>query len=273
MIDRILVPTDLSDFAREACAWASFFHRRLGSRITLLFANEPYIPIDIVELTAAYTFEANRDLEEKLAERLDAFADEVFPGMRQAVETMVVDAAPAPAIVDTAKKIGADLILMGTHGRRGWRRALLGSVTEGVLRETDRPLMSVPSTGVQPALERIVCPVNFTDIGRKGLESAIALAEAFGAKVHAVHVADPDDAEGDFGGRLEALVRDRCDCTWSVARGNAAEEVLRTAAEGKADLIVIGAQHKRFTDTTVLGTTTERVVRFARRPVWTVFGK
>ncbi|MGZ8851700.1 MAG: universal stress protein, partial [Thermoanaerobaculia bacterium] len=178
--------------------------------------------------------------------------------------------------------IDADLILMGTHGRRGWRRMLLGSVTEHVVRATDRPLLSVPAWAAPPLgarIEKILCPVNFTDIGRRALEEAVALASAFAADLLVVHVADVFDEpafnhlEEDFAAWVEPGVRRRCKYSQIVARGDAAAQVLEIANQAGADLIVIGAQHKRFSDTTIIGTTTERVVRFSRQPVWTVVSR
>lgn len=282
LIQCILVPTDLSDFSKAAAGWAAMFHRRLGSRITLLYANEPYVPIDIFEAPAAYALQTGPDFRQRLSEELSKFATECFPDCGSSVDTLVVDAAPAQAIVETANKIHADVILMGTHGRHGWRRALLGSVTENVVRATDRPLMSVPASFVTPAgpkITKILCPVNFTDIGRQALEEAVALAAAFAADLLVVHVADVVDhpfrthLEQDFAAWVEPGIRQRCRYSQIVAQGNAAEQVLKIADQAGADLIVIGAQHKRFSDTTVIGTTTERVVRFAKQPVWTVVSR
>ncbi len=282
LIQRILVPTDLSDFSKSAAAWAAMFHTRLGSRITLLYANEPYVPFDILEGPAALILQKQPELRLRLSDELSKFATECFPDGGSFVDTVIVDTDPVQAIVDTANKIDADVILMGTHGRRGWRRALLGSVTENVVRATDRPLLSVPASFVPsagPKIEKILCPVNFTDIGRQALEEAVALAAAFAADLLVVHVANVADEpslthlEQDFAAWVEPGVRQRCKYSQIVARGDPAEQVLEIADQAGADLIVIGAQHKRFSDTTVIGTTTERVVRFARQPVWTVVSR
>jgi nucleotide-binding universal stress UspA family protein len=278
-LQRILVPTDLSDFSKTAAAWAAMFQRRLGSRITLLYANQPYLPVDVFEGAGAYAFLNAPELRQRMSEELDRFATECFTSCGSGVDTLIVDAAPAQAIVDTAEKVDADVILMATHGRRGWRRALLGSVTEDVVRATERPLMSVSASFLTPAGPRIatvLCPVNFTQIARQALEEAAALAGAFGADLLVVHVADLADEpylthlEEDFATWIEPGVRRRCKYSQIVARGDAAEQVLQIAGQAGADLIVIGAQHKRFADATVIGTTTERVVRFAKQPVWTV---
>lgn len=276
---RILVPTDLSDFSRRAAAWALMFQRRLGSRITLLYANQPYFAVNALEGPAAYALPVAPDVTERMTEELSQFRRECFAGLESAVDIRMLDAAPADAIVSTANAIDADLILMGTHGRRGWRRALLGSVTESVVRATDRPLMSVPATGASPVIGKVLCPVNFTAIARQALEDAVGLAATFDAQLLVLHVADALDDESvravelDFAAWVEPGVRNRCTYSRIITHGDAAEQTLAIAERESVDLIVIGAQHKRFTDTTVIGTTTERVVRFATRPVWTVVSR
>ncbi|HEX6642831.1 MAG TPA: universal stress protein [Thermoanaerobaculia bacterium] len=282
LIRRILVPTDLSEFSKSAAAWAAMFHRHLGSNVTLLYADEPYVPFDALEGPAAYALQRQPEFQIRLSDELKKFAAECFPNSESFLETVIVEGAPAKAIVDTANKIDADVILMGTHGRRGWSRMFLGSVTEQVVRATERPLLSVPPSNATPAgpkIAKIVCPVNFTEVGRQALEEAVALAAAFAAELLVVHVADIADEpyfthlDEDFAAWVEPGVRRRCKYSRVVARGNTAEQVLDIASEASADLIVIGAQHKRFSDTTVIGTTTERVVRFAKQPVWTVVSR
>jgi nucleotide-binding universal stress UspA family protein len=281
-IQRILVPTDLSAFSKSAAAWAAMFHRHLGSRITLLYSDEPYVPFDILEGPAAYLLQTKPEFRMRLSDELKKFSSECFPDGESFVESVIVDGPPAQAIIDTANKIDADLILMGTHGRRGWRRLVLGSVTEHVVRATDRPLLSVPASIAAPAgpkIGKILCPVNFTDIGRQALDEAVALAGAFAADLLVVHVADLIDEpyfthlEEEFAAWVDPEVQRRCKYSQVIARGDAAEEVLEIADQAGADLIVIGAQHRRFSDTTIIGTTTERVVRFARQPVWTVVSR
>jgi nucleotide-binding universal stress UspA family protein len=279
-IQRILVPSDMSDFSKSAAAWAAMFQRRLGSRITLLFANEPYVPFDILEGPAAYLLQSQPEVRLRMIDDLKKFASECFPEDGPAIETVIVDSDPARAIVDTANRIDADLIVMGTHGRRGWRRALLGSVTETVLRETSRTLLSVPaSLAAGPKIDVIVCPVNFTDIGRRAVEEAASLARTFAADLLVVHVADliegplPAGLEEEFAAWVEPDLRERCKYRQVIARGDSAEQVLEIASQAQADLLVIGAQHKRFSDTTIIGSTTERVVRHARQPVWTVVSR
>jgi nucleotide-binding universal stress UspA family protein len=193
------------------------------------------------------------------------------------VETLVMQDAPARAIVAAAREMRADMIVMGTHGRHGWRRAILGSVTESVLHDTDRPVLTVTPGIVASGIKRVLCPVNFTYIARESLRSASSIASAFGAELVVMYVAEGvqppqlPDVEAAFNLWVDPAVRGRAQYRLSVvSEGNPAERVLDTAGNIEADLIVIGAQHKFFSDATVIGTTTQRITRFARCPVLTV---
>ena len=280
--ERILVPTDMSDFATLALRYAALLREGLGSQLTLLYADETYFPIDVLEMPIGYYLEQAPATKEKLQQRLREHASAHLPDVP--LETMVVTDTPARAIVHTAKEMRADLIVMGTHGRRGWRRALLGSVTENVLHETDRPVITVTpgilEEGQAPRIRRVVCPVNFTYVARESLHHAAAMAEAFDAELFVVYVAEgvqpPQlaEVEAAFSLWVDPAVRGREKYELTVVgEGDPAERVLSTVADVDADLIVLGAQHKFFSDATVIGTTTQRITRFARCPVMTVVRK
>lgn len=281
-IERILVPTDMSDFGRLALDYALLFNERLGCTLTLLYADEAIFPMDVFEAPLGYYIENQPETKRLLLDRMRDFIDRCVPQPGIA-DAMVVQDMPARAIVHTADAIHADMIVMGTHGRHGWRRALLGSVTERVLRDSTRPVLTVTPHLTdpigRPRITRILCPVNFTDIARLSLEYACSLARAFNAELSILHVAEgieaPLDKEIDVAFRqwLPPEMQAFCTTREVMANGNAAASVLQNAEDIGADLIVIGAQHKRFSDDTVIGTTTERVTRFARCPVLTAIRK
>lgn len=272
-LQRILVPVDLSDFSAVALRWAALFQRRLGARLTVLYASQPWIPIDIMEGPAAYALQTSTEFRERMDRDLREYVETHLQAGHDAVETRIVEDSPAQAILSTAESIDADLIVMGTHGHTGWRRALLGSIAEKVVHHTDRPVLCIPP-GASETIGKILCPVNFTPLARVALEHAATLAETFDAELLVVHVMDTSDPdagiEGEFAAWIEPHVRSRCRYAHVLASGNAAEETIRLANDAHADLIVLGSQHKRFADASVIGSTTERVIRFAKRPVMAV---
>ncbi len=278
--ERILVPTDLSDFAALALRYAALLRDRADSALTLLYADETYLPVDLLEAPLGYYLENAPHSREKLQAKFSEYAKAQIGGK---FETIVVQDSPSRAILNTARSLRADLILMGTHGRHGVRRAILGSVTENVLHEADTPVLTVTPSLMgsrETSIKRILCPVNFTYVAREALLQACRFAQLFGADLSVMYVVEglPTDRveqiEAAFRQWVDPQVRTQSRFTRMFVRdGDPAERVLAAAFEQNADLIVVGAQHKFFSDATVIGTTTQRITRFARCPVLTVVRK
>jgi nucleotide-binding universal stress UspA family protein len=276
-----LVPTDFSDIATGALQYAEGLAAGCGARLLVIFA-DPFLPPPYFSTRQAG--EIANVLEQSKHIAREQLAHYVQEHIRQSVETeaMVVEDYPVRAIMATADQYNADMIIMGTHGRSGWSRFMLGSVTEKVLRETRRPVLTVRQKQSAPhsqavSIQRVLCPVNFTDTSRRSLVHAGSVAKCFGAEVWALHVVESltspptDEEEVDrlcewVDNDIRALGR----INEIVARGEAAEQIIATASSVGCDMIVIGAQHRRFFNTTVIGTTTVRVNRHAPCPVLTV---
>jgi nucleotide-binding universal stress UspA family protein len=118
-----------------------------------------------------------------------------------------------------------------------------------------------------------LCPVNLTSVSHDALLEAAQVALAFRAELVVMHVVEenpPVYSEIEIGKWVPPSIREHTHYRELYVRGNAAERILETANQTDIDLIVLGAQHKRFSDSTVVGETTERITRFARQPVLTV---
>jgi nucleotide-binding universal stress UspA family protein len=135
----ILVPTDFSESADRALAYAVELAGKIGAKIHLV--NTITIPaLGVPELGVAV---ASTMMESAVATNqteLDKLAARFAP---TPITTQLRTGDARDVIVDTAVEIGADLIVMGTHGRRGVRRALLGSIAEGVLRTAPCPVLTI----------------------------------------------------------------------------------------------------------------------------------
>src|SRR5438105_4493735 len=133
----ILVPTDMSETASHALRYASALAYRFDAHLLVIYA-DPAMPTD-----------AARELLELHIER------NVSP--RVSYEAGVFAQSPAHAIVEQACDTGADLIVMGTHGRTGLRRLIVGSVTEAVIRRATVPVIVVNAySSEQAALKTVV---------------------------------------------------------------------------------------------------------------------
>lgn len=303
-IPRILCPIDFSEFSEHAFEHALAIARWYGSRVTLLhvFTNWPAVNIIPSLDTTAITPVPLRDIDrDELVRQMERVVERhPAPGVH--IETLVQEAPNIHReILAQAEGLHADLVVIGSHGRSGFERLLLGSVTEKVLRKATCPVMVIPrraSTAASSAashFSRILCPVDFSDGSMNALTFAISLAEEADARLTLLHVIEmPPEllessmaadfnvaeararAEADCLRRLRALVPDsvRTYCTVDavVVEGKAYREILELAAARTSDLIVMGVQGRGAVDLLVFGSNTHHVIRSATCPVLTVRG-
>ena len=279
ILTSVLAPTDLSDSNIPALHYARLFADRFSAQLTVMYTDPIVYPIDVAGPADGLYINTSPEHATQLRREVERHAASVMAGRPYDIDVTI--GQPVPSILGAARERKADLIVMGTHLRHGWRRALLGSVSEGVLRGSDSPVLTVAmrDASVAPmpcAVSNIICPVNFTDVARQSLNVAAQLATAFGARLTIVHVLEADAVmnvktdEEKVRHWVGPELQEVCAFRELVVRGGAAERVLDCADDIGSDLLVVGAQHKLFRDSTVIGTTTERLVRFASCPVLVV---
>jgi nucleotide-binding universal stress UspA family protein len=289
-ISHILCAIDFSEESRPALAQAAAFARSHGAALTLLHV---FVDRPVVESPPTVLTDQDRT---RLAARLREFAAATTPDLpadfrvRQAVFAH-------EAILEAIDDIDADLLVMGTHGRSGFRHLLMGSVTEKVIRRAPCPTLIVPPAaagGGTPELiarRQILCAVDFSPGSLAALAQALNVAQETGARLLVVHAVElppvvPDippaanlsavaaQLEADARRRLYDLIPEaaRAYCTVEIAvvEGRAHREILRTATDRKADLIVMGVQGRDALDLLLFGSTTHHVLRAAPCPVLVV---
>ena len=145
-IKRILVPIDFSTHSLSGLAYARDFAERLGAELVILHVVEPTYFASALDVQMMDPAVANRLDEQWRAckaelERLAVGLQQTSPRFR----TMMKRGAPAQSIVDTAKRSGADLIVMATYGHTGLAHMLIGSVAEKVVRSAHCPVLTIRS--------------------------------------------------------------------------------------------------------------------------------
>jgi nucleotide-binding universal stress UspA family protein len=159
-LSRILVPTDFSSCAERACGAALELAASTSARVH-------------------YVHAAGR------GEPPPTEAD--VAGWQVPVQRLESDDT-SRAIVDAATSHDADLIVMGTHGRRGFRRLIVGSVTEAVMRSAECPVLAVPCVPISG--RRVLVPIDFSDASREALRVGREFAAAWDAPLDALYVID-----------------------------------------------------------------------------------
>jgi nucleotide-binding universal stress UspA family protein len=242
-----------------------------------------------------------------LGAREFAIPDVIREGTMDELQQFAAPAADAGVVADVrlreghvarevlrdADSSGADLIVIGTHGRSGFERLALGSVTEKVLHTAKCPVLAVPPGDQHPAdrpFRTMLCPTDFSEAGDAAVAYARFIAR-FGrtASLLLLNVIEwpfghtsGDDAVTGLRLSLEADARDQLhrlaqlepdsglDVQTLSASGNPSREILEVARARLADLIVMGVAGRGAIDLALLGSTTHKVVRHAPCPVLTV---
>jgi nucleotide-binding universal stress UspA family protein len=178
-----------------------------------------------------------------------------------------------------------DLIVMGTHGRRGAERWFMGSTTEKLLRHSPVPLVTITAGGersfASPRFRRILVTTDFSEGTADALAYAFSVAQENESQVTLLHVLH--DVSMSLSGKyrdplvngvrkqLEEMVpaeaRNWCDIVTRVETGVPYRIIQRTIETEKVDLLVMNIHGKGMLDRALLGSTAERVVRSASCPV------
>ena len=301
-VRHLLVPTDFSPHAGAALRHALALAEAFNATVRLLHVvNDPraggyglgdaYVQVD--QWRSAAEAEARARLEE-LADASDG----------PTVRTDVVERAQldvADAIAEYTERFPIDLVVMGTHGREGVGRLVLGSVANALIRRSACPVMTVRDrdedenqTAAPGAYETLLAPIDFSEHSRRALHLAKEIAHPYGATRHLLFVAekrvlptfsdtglpgvgvvemDPEIVE-NAAEALEAF-DNHVDgpagpCACHVVEGDVAATIVEFAEANRADLIVMATRGLTGIDRFVLGSNTERVVRRAPCPVLTV---
>jgi len=289
MFDKILLPVDFSEHSALAFGHAGLLARAFGAQLELVHVVEQVVHSHPSFWSAepALADELHRQsvatAERLLAELWRARAEEFGPH----TSTRVVSGSVPGALADHAVASGTQLIVMSTHGRTGFARWLMGSVSERLLRVAPCSALVVrgATPGSTPVIRRVLVAVDLSEPSRRALESALALARALGASLEVLHaVALPfhSDAGSSQPGLTERL-RERAVAELDrfveegVASAPAAPAVVERAlvsgspttvinehvALRQPDLLVLGTHGYGGVKRLVLGSVAEALARYA----------
>ncbi len=301
-VKNILVPTDFSVSSDNALTSACQWGRKLDARIHVLHALQTLRPdLYPASLGAADPGWIPLTLRESAKSDLET-RRRLATNQGVAVTCATGDClSPAAAILAYAEEHDIDLIAMSTHGRRGVRRMLLGSVAEEVVQRSTRPVLTIvggtaSSHPLQP--QRILVAIDLSEHSAMPVAHAKHLAAAFGAKLQLLHVLVQSPLPAYYDGMsvpvlpfdsllLEKQARSALESLYAEAegprgpvefhleRGLAVEQILRFAAANSTDLLVLASHGLTGLPHLLMGSVAERLVRRAYCPVLTLksFGR
>lgn len=254
---KILVAYDLTDASKTAWRHASALAASCGAALAVVYVDPWEMslgpPPDPIPSHV-------RSLRARIRERVGS-----------APKIAILQGDPARSILNLARTQRPDLIVVGTHARKGINRVLIGSVAAAVIRGAAVPVLA--ARGRARAIRAILAPVNFTPYSDYGFACAAAAAAALPARLTALHVTgdplgNPRYQLSNLIRRLPAQVRKNCRPTAQEFDGEAVKGILK-AGKGH-DWIVLVARRKSLLKDAFLGTTVERVLRHSPIPVLSV---
>jgi nucleotide-binding universal stress UspA family protein len=144
----ILVPTDFSQASRLAVDAAAVLARQIGAKVTLVHVYDPggLQPPAAIGWTDVQQKSLEADVRRSIEEGFEQLVRDHLSGVEVADRVLVHDPSPSHGICTYAERIGADLIVIGTHGRTGLKHLLIGSVAERVVRHASVPVLTLRST-------------------------------------------------------------------------------------------------------------------------------
>lgn len=243
----VLFLTDFSEASDTAMAYATGVARHYNAQLYAAHCCDPVI------LTETAGIPILQVVEDNSRTRLETVTKQIGPrSIALFARGSVADAVPK-----WINQHGIDLIVMGTHGRRGLQHLLLGSTAEAVVRSATCPVLTVgPHVAIRPyhdfSVENILFPTDLGEHANFGAQYALSVAQENGASVSFMHVVSPEEAcAGDTSALLETTrqkltmiappdAKEWCKPDFVVEVGDPVKELLTFADTERPDLIVLG---------------------------------
>lgn len=273
MWNHILYTTDFSETAENAFSHALTLSVLNHARLTLLHVR---VPLQDDPNNPDFHFPGIEEIHDRAAEVASKFLREKS---REAagiqVDTRVMRGIDADsAILSCSSEIESDMILMGTHGRRGIDHFILGSVTRAVIQKSPVPVFTVRNDVVAPDPElpyrRVLVPVDLSDRSAEALKTASEFVDG-GTEVTVLHVRQGLTEENSRA-TMKHLLEPFAEYSFSsvITEGIPEETILREVRTRSIDLIIMPRKGQSLLEYVLLGSTTERIIRTAPCPVVSV---
>ncbi len=291
MIRRILVPLDGSDVAERILPTVSALAHRLGAEVILFRAVPPLAQAVVLPDGKILSPREYTEQEEWRARAYLERKREVLEAAK--VQVHAVDVAvgkPAQAILEAEERWLVDLVAMGTHGRGGLGRLLVGSVADKVIRAGARPVLVQRTDREGPpvtVLDPILVPLDGSPLAETVLPTAVGLARGLGSRLILFRVVTPvllpepvgaplpaqslkvleEEALAYLERTAEGLRREGVEVTVATATGTPAQEIVAVAQSRRVRLICMATHGYTGLRRVLLGSVTEAVIQTAPIPV------
>lgn len=282
---KILVPVDFSERSEKALKVANSFANLMGGTITPFHSHIP-----ISELDEPYAlgmssklYQNFEELEKNLSEKVDDIAQQ-HVDEDKLMPAVVVMGNPSQSIIDKSEDF--DYIIMSSHGRTGFSRFLLGSVSEKVLRLANTPVIIVENESDVGDFKKILVTTDFSDNAASAYPYAIEIAKKADSEIDLIHVLSFDQfdkEERDLSlksireKRLKILEKehfsemaDKIQSEVIISKDSPHEALFNHVKENPYNLIVMATVGRTGLNYLMMGSTTANVVRHVKNAVLSV---
>lgn len=276
---KIMVPTDFSETSEMALAHAAFLARLINAELLLVHiqAFDPYY----FEIPEPLILIQDQD-------KLDKYIDNKLIAMVRGVEEeygirprhLTSIGHVSNELIQLAQREKADLIIMGTHGAKGFEELFIGSNAHKIVDIAPCPVLTVQAHAANPGFSTIILPVDRSQHSREKVPVAMALAKVYGAKIHILGLLNhlDDDDENEYG-KLQIVLDQVQDVaekagiafTRHTVKGtHLAAEALKYGKSVNAELIIIMTDHESAMTGLFMGPLAKQIVNYSRIPVLSI---
>lgn len=289
---KILVPVDFSSFSSYATDFATLLAQKYKADITLYHVVVMYeteveeeVHLKNIEEIVKHKMLTTSSLLEEKQKNIELNNFKIHSVSEHGINA-------ATSILSYIESNNFDLVIIGTHGRTGFKNWIYGSVAEKVVRLVKIPAITVHHKPASSKIKNILVPIDFSENSKKGMDTARKVAATFKSQINYIHIIEQQlhptfhvvgiesvftinsDLKDVSLNKLKSFCFKQGETsTFTVLEGTAHREISDYAKEISCDLIIMSTHGYTGLDHVLIGSTTERVVRIAPCPVLIVGGK
>jgi nucleotide-binding universal stress UspA family protein len=272
---KIIIPVDFSKTSLNAIKYAAFMAQFSKGELVLVHIQnksdllEVILPIVKLKNTSVIT--------DFLTDKLEKVAIDVRKRYGITVSTFVTTGHITSEIISMAEETKSTMIVMGTHGKDSDNGFFLGSNAYRVLTKSDIPVMTVQTAAEKLGFQNILIPLDTSDHSRQKVDSAIYMADVFGAKLHIIGILHTGNkAEENYAFKMETIIgqikkmaeKKKVNCTTDIQfADNRAKKTIEYAKKVKADLIIAMTDQNSEFSSIVLGNYIHQLTNDSKIPV------
>jgi nucleotide-binding universal stress UspA family protein len=294
----ILCATDFSDISNQSIVYGVGLAKEFGAGLTICHV----VDLSAIAIYGEFQLEPVEQ-QNRITADARAQLDQVVGDQQVEWEPLIKVGKPADEISRVVEEKNIDLVITATRGRSGFKRLVLGSVTERLMRTLTCPLLVVCCQGTELydipeepiRLKKILVGCDFSPDSDQAFEYGLSLAQEYEAELHLAHVIEPPvqpnlihvetvipgEIQEDHRNLLIQKLKDMvpaeaanwCTPQITIMEGQPYDELVKYANTRDADMIVLGVRGHGLVRTLFLGSTTDRVIRHSSCPVLSVSSK